>query len=33
MRTDTQRFSLGSLTQAKDGRVIHAGKITSREVE
>jgi hypothetical protein len=29
----TVRFSIGSLTKAKDGRVIHSGTITSREIE
>jgi hypothetical protein len=29
----TVRFSIGSLTQAKDGRVIHTGKLWSKEVE
>jgi hypothetical protein len=29
----TVRFSIGSLTKAKEGRVIHSGTITSREVE
>jgi hypothetical protein len=26
-------FTLGSLTKAKDGQVIHAGKLWSKEVE
>jgi hypothetical protein len=29
----TVRFSIGSLTQAKHGRVIHTGKLWSKEVE
>jgi hypothetical protein len=27
------RFSIGTLSQAKDGRVIHTGKLWSKEVE
>jgi hypothetical protein len=30
---ETVRFSLGSLTKAKAGQVVHAGKLWSKEVE